>query len=288
MSASSLLVNVSKLTDCDYESIIQSLITNVDLVWINALALEINQRDVQNKLMALKEAGLVKIWDYEIAMNKSSSELIDRVLTVEQFKENSRYLNDMMSSIISNTMEKSSDYTTFSIENRNMLNNFLTAKFCDAESIIQRNAVRTNIATGTNDPFQLYSKYLFNQTNINSVSGLSVDEILNLRKYSVYFRKKIREQIDQHIMVGDVPLSIIKADCEKLSKEYCQEINSRIKGGISYKGTGKGVALDIASIWVVPVTIFSIAQKLWDAVFNRDQRGFVMYLTTLQNSSNVR
>lgn len=287
MNGSSLLVNVSTLTTCDYESIIQSLITNVDLVWINALALEVNPTDVRNKLLTLKEAGLVKFWDYEVSMTSSSEPYVDRVLSIEQYKENSEYVNAQTANMVISSMQKSSDYTTFSIEKRNMLSNYLTAKFCGAESIIQRNSVRTNINTGTTDPFHLYSQYLFNETNIYSVSGLSIDEILKLRNLSGYFRKKIQAQIDQRIIVGDVPLSIIKEDCEKISKEYCQEINARIKGVISDEGIGTGLLLDIASFWL-PITVVPIGQKLWDALFDQDQRGFVMYLTTLQNSNNVR
>lgn len=287
MKNSSLLVNVSRLTKCDYESIIQSLITNVDLVWVNALALEINLPEVQQKLSALKEAGLLKVWDYEMSMNARSSGSVDKVFSIEQYRDSSLYLDAMMNDLISNTMQSPSDFTTFSIEKRNMLSNLLTAKFCGAESIIQRNSIRTNVATGKADLFQEYSKSLFNQTNISSVSGLSIDEILTLRKYSQYFRKKIQEQIDANLVSGEIPLSIIRQDCERLSKEYCSEINARIKGNLTLKGTGTGVALDIASIWLVPVTLYSIGQKVWDAIFNREQRGFVMYLTTLQNSNGV-
>ena len=87
MGTNSLLVNVSKLTTCDYESVIQSLITNVDFVWLNALAFEINDPDVQNKLYMLKEAGLLKVWDYEMALNSHSSPLVDKVFTVDEYKE---------------------------------------------------------------------------------------------------------------------------------------------------------------------------------------------------------
>lgn len=287
MKNSSLLVNVSRLTKCDYESIIQSLITNVDLVWVNALALEINPSEVQQKLSALKEAGLLKVWDYEMSMNARSSASVDKVLSVEQYRDSSAHLDAMMNDLISNTMQNPSDFTTFSIEKRNMLSNLLTAKFCGAGSIIQRNSIRTNVTTGKADLFQEYSKSLFNQTNISSVSGLSIDEIFTLRKYSRYFRKKIQEQIDANLIFGEIPLSIIRQDCERLSKEYCSEINARIKGNLTLKGTGTGLVLDIASIWLVPVTLYSIGQKVWDAIFNREQRGFVMYLTTLQNSNGA-
>ncbi len=287
MPNSSFLVNVSELTVHDYETIIQSLITNVDQIWINALALEINSKDVQKKLLTLKEAGLIKIWDNEISTHSLSSTMIDDVLTIEQSKENAKVLNEFMHGIVSNDMEKSSDYTTFNIECSNMLSNYFTAKSLGADSIIQRNAVRTIISTGTKDFIQPYSECLFNITNIRSVSGLTIDEILKLRKYSVYFRNKIQEQIEKHLILGDIPPSLIKQDCEKLSKEYCKEINSRIMSSINDSYIGKGIALDIASIWIVPVTLFSISKKLWDAVFNREQRGFVMYLSTLQKSNNV-
>lgn len=281
MDNSSLLANVSMLTECDYESIVQSLITNVDLVWINALALEINKSEMVKKLCALKEAGLVSIWDYEMGMSKHSIGSLNKVLTVEEYKNNSEYLDAMMPDLVESAMGESSDFTTFNIESRNMLSNFLIAKNCGATSVIQRNLIQ-NVSTGKQDVFQLYADCLFNQTNIRSVSSLSVEKIIQLRKYSQHFRNKIQEQIDNHLISGDVPLPIIKQDCEQLSKEYCEEINSRIGGNPI-----KGIALDIASIWIVPVTIFSIAQKLWDTIFNREQRGFVMYLTTLQNSGSI-
>lgn len=281
MDNSSLLTNVSMLTKCDYESIVQSLITNVDLVWINALAFEINKSEMVKKLCALKEAGLVRIWDYEMGMSKHSIGALNKVLTVEEYKNNSEYLDAMMPNLVESAMGKPSDFTTFNIESRNMLSNFLIAKNCGATSVIQRNSIQ-NVLTGKQDVFQLYADCLFNQTNIRSVSSLTVEKIIQLRKYSQHFRNKIQEQIDNHLISGNVPLPIIKQDCEQLSKEYCEEINSRIGGSPI-----KGIALDIASFWIVPVTIFSIAQKLWDTIFNRKQRGFVMYLTTLQNSGSI-
>lgn len=281
MENSSLLTNVSMLTQCDYESIIQSLITNVNLVWVNALALEINSSEMEKKLCALKEAGLIRTWDYEVKMNKCSEGVLDKVITLEEYKKNAEYLDAMMPDLVKNGMGQSSDFTTFNIERRNMLSNFLIAKDCGATSVIQRNTIQ-DVKTGNRDIFQLYTNCLFSHTNIRSISALSVEEIIQLRKYSKYFREKIQEQITAHLVSGDVPLSIIKQDCEQLSKEYCKEVNSRIGGSPI-----KGIALDIASIWLSPVTGLSIAQKLWDMIFNRKQRGFVMYLTTLQNGGRI-
>lgn len=286
MKNSSFLVNVSELTQHDYESIIQSLITNVDSVWVNAVAFEINPPEVKKKMCELVDAGLIKIWDYEVSMNKHSGQMVDKVLTLEEHKKNSVYLDTMMDDLMSNGMNASSDYTTFNIEQRNMLSNLLTAKFCEAESLIQRNSSRMNIATGNPDMIQAYADCLFNETNIYSLSGLSVDEILKLRKYSRFFRKKIQEKIDAHMLSGEVSLSIVRQDCTELSKEYCDEINSRISSSLTTMGTGTGIALDIASFWVVPVTLYSIAQKLWHAAFHHNQRGFIMYLTTLKKSSS--
>lgn len=286
MNNSSLLTNVSKLTQHDYESVIQSLITNVDTVWVNALAFEINSPEVKKKMYELREAGLVKIWDYEVSMNRHSEKIINKVLTLEQHKKNTASLNTIMQEKANKGFEVSSDFTTFNIEQRNMLSNLLTAKFCGAESIIQRNSIRTNITTGNTDMFQAYADCLFNETNIYTLSGLSVDEILNLRKYSKHFRKKIQEKIDEHMISGEVPISVIRQDCKELSREYCDEINSRISSSLTTFGTGTGIALDIASFWVIPVTLYSIAQKLWDATFHQSQRGFVLYLTTLKKNSD--
>lgn len=286
MRNSSLLVNVSKLTHCDHESIIQSLITNVDEVWINALAFEINDSEVERQLRALNEAGLVRVWDYEKSMSNHSTNMVAKVLTVEEYKAHAEYVEVMMEELVKARMTQSSDYTTFNIEMRNMLTNLLTAKFCNAESIIQRDSRRVDISTGKQDVFQRYTDCLFNYTNIDSVSALSIESILELRKYSRFFRDRIQKMINDHILTSDIPLSQIREDCRKLSMEYCNELNARIRGGISPSGTAKGVALDIASIWLAPVTILSITQKLWDSVFNRKQRGYIMYLTTLTN--NIR
>lgn len=282
-----LMVNVSKITDCDYESIIQSLITNVDEVWINALALEINPEPVVRKLLSLKEVGLVNFWDYEVSLHGNRLVTVDRIITSEEYKESNAYVQEMMQDIVKNRIEHQSDFTTFNIETKNLLSNFMIAKYCEAGSIIQRNTVSTSVTTGEHDLLQVYAQYLFNQTNIYSVANLSIEEIMELRKYSKYFRNKIQEYIDKRLISGNIPVSSIRQDCESISREYCEEINSRIKSGATIKGTGTGVALDIVSIWLGPLTFYSIGQKLWDMVFHRNQRGFVMYLTTLRKSKGI-
>lgn len=287
MKNNALMINVSKITTCDYESVVQSLITNVDVVWINPLSLEINSAQVVKKLLNLKEAGLIKFWDYELSLHGNTQLIIDRIITSEEYKESNIYIQEMMQDIVKNCIEQKSDFTTFNIEKKNLLSNFLIAKYCGAESLIQRNGVNMSVATGEKDLLQTYAQYLFNQTNICTVSGLSIEEILELRKYSKYFRSKIQMHINKKLVNGNIPISVIKKDCELLSREYCEEINSRVKRGTTLVGTGTGIALDIASIWLVPVTLYSIGQKLWDTVFHKEQRGFVMYLTTLQKSKGT-
>lgn len=285
MKKSSFLVSVSEITEHDYESIIQSLITNVDLVWVNALAFEINPPEVNKMMHELVDAGLIKIWDYEVSMNKHSAQMVDKVLTLEDHKKNAGYLDAMMDDLVSRQLDTSSHFTTFNIEQRNMLSNLLTAKFLESESIIQRNTSRINVVTGNPDMTQAYADCLFNETNIYSLSGLSIDEILKLRKYSQYFRKKIQEKIDAHMVSGEVSFPIIRQDCKELSREYCEAVNSHL-GDLTIRGMGKGLALDIASFWISPLSYYTIAQKLWDAIFHRNQRGFIMYLTTLKKSTS--
>lgn len=288
MKKSSFLVSVSEITEHDYESIIQSLITNVDVVWVNALAFEINPPEVNKMMHELVDAGLIKIWDYEVSMNKHSAQMVDKVLTLEDHKKNAAYLDAMMDDLVSRQLDTSSHFTTFNIEQRNMLSNLLTAKFLESESIIQRNTSRINVVTGNLDMTQAYADCLFNETNIYSLSGLSIDEILKLRKYSQYFRTKIQEKIDAHMVSGEVSFPIIRQDCKELSREYCEEVNSRLSD-LTIRGMGKGFALDIASFWISPLSYYTIAQKLWDAIFHRNQRGFIMYLTTLkQSTSRIR
>lgn len=221
-------------------------------------------------------------------MHKSTLATINRVITSEEYKESNTRIQEMMQDVIKNGITQQSDFTTFNIEKKNLLSNFMIAKYCDASSLIQRNAARVSVSTGEEDLLQSYTQYLFNQTNIYSVSGLSIEEILELRKYSKDFRGKIQKYIDRNLINGSIPMSVIRQDCESMSREYCEEVNSRIKGGATFFGTGTGVALDIASIWLVPVTLYSIGQKLWDSIFHKEQRGFIMYLTTLQKSKGIQ
>lgn len=275
---SSLMVNVSKITDCDFEGIIQSLITNVDTVWVNRLTLDINNPEIVKKIAELKEAGFVKYWDYEMTGKHLNS--VSRIITAEEYRNIESYIAEMMEDINTHIVNINNTIT-YDIENKNMLFNFLIANYCGAKSIIQRNNTQTIVKSGTQDLMQAYANCLFNETSIYSVSNLSVDDIIQLRKYSSSFRKKIKSHIDDHLINGSIPISVIKEDCHNISKEYCEEINSRIEGLISFKGTGVSLAMDIMSFWIMPVTVYSIAQKLWDAIFHKDQRGFVMYLTTL-------
>ena len=275
---SSLMVNVSKITDCDFEGIIQSLITNVDTVWVNRLTLDINNPEIVKKIEELKEAGFIKYWDYEMTGKHLNS--VSRIITAEEYRNTESYIAEMMEDINAHTANINNTIT-YDIENKNMLFNFLIANYCGAKSIIQRNNTQTIVKSGAQDLMQTYANCLFNETSIYSVSNLSVDDIIQLRKYSSSFRKKIKSHIDEHLINGSIPISVIKEDCHNISKEYCEEINSRIAGLISFKGTGISLAMDIMSFWIIPVTIYSMAPKLWDALLYKDQRGFVMYLTTL-------
>lgn len=287
MENNALMVNVSEISVCDYESIIQSLITNVNKVWINALSLDVNSGPIVKKLLSLKEAGLINFWDYELSLHGNALSKIDRVITSEEYNETNVYIQEMMEDIVRNSIDHQSDFTTFNIEKKNLLSNFMIAKYCKAGSLIQRNITSIHVKTGEVDLVRIYAQQLFNETNIFSVAGLSIDEIIELRKYSKYFRNKIQTYIDEKLVNGNIPISIIRKDCKLISQEYCEEINSRIKGGATTGGTSKGIALDIASIWISPVTLYSIGQKLWDTIFHREQRGFVMYLTTLQKSKGI-
>lgn len=164
MTNNALMVNVSKITDCDFESIIQSLITNVDEVWINALSLEINTEIITKKLLSLKEAGLIKFWDYELSLHKNALATINRVITSEEYEESNICIQEMMQDVIKNTKTQQSDFTTFNIEKKNLLSNFMIAKYCDAGSLIQRNTTRVSVSTGEEDLLQIYSQNLFNTT----------------------------------------------------------------------------------------------------------------------------
>ena len=277
------LTTVSSLSECDYESVIQSLITNCNQVWVNELAFDKNQEKMVDKLFELREAGLIKVWNYEILLNNRSSK-IDKVISNEEHNEANSYVDQILLQGEEQSLKNDTQYTTFRIEKRNMLTNLVTAKFCGADSIIQRDSKPISVQSGKQNLFQLYAQQLFNETCIDSVSGLSVDDIMKLRKYSSAFRKKINGIINERLINGEVPPSVIREDCKKLSAEYCNEINERIKSSMSVVGVVKGVALDILSLLLSPISLIGAASKIGDFALNHEKRGVIMYLTTLKTA----
>ena len=283
---STLLVNVCRIQPVDYESIIQSLITNTDSLWLQSMVMDVNGKDMISRIERLMEPGLINLWDYEKRLGKSTAE-IKRVITLEEYAEADQYTTQLVSEMAAgSTNMVSSDYTAWNIEKKNTFSNLITAKYCGASSLLQR-SVPTRIATFHNendgsDLIQLYSKYIFAQTNIRSLSNLTIEQIIDLRKLSIYYRNEIQSKLNDHILPSNVPISIIEKDCEEITRKYCETVNEIVLENYSTKGLLQSLALDITSCFIEPLSYFLMGRKVFDLVFKRKQRGFIIYLTKLQ------
>lgn len=286
---STFIVNVSRLQAVDYESIVQSLITTSDTVWLQAMVLDANNTDMTNKIMELIDAKLVKLWDYEVQLGKTSIQP-SRIITIEEFKEADEYTTQLVSDMTDNKNSSlPHEFTTLNIEMKNTFSNMVLADYCGAETMLKRCNSLTSVNNKNTDDykiFEMYTKYLFNMTSISSMQCLSVDDILELRKFLPAFRTEIHNKIKNHLLSGHIPSSEIERDCKELSKRYCEMIDEAVSEKYGTNRITEGIMIDILSLLVSPLDYFQSLHKVYDLVFNRNERGFLMYLYKLRQKTN--
>jgi len=285
-NSSTLLVNVCRLQPVDYESIIQSLITNTDYLWLQSMAMDVNDKSTVYKIEQLIEVGLISLWDYEKRLGKGTAKL-NRVITLEEYKEADQYTTQLVSEMTyQNTRMLSSDYTTWNIEKRNTFSNLIIANYCGASSLLQRSApslVSLHIAGQEgSDLLQLYSKYLFGKISIQTLSNLTIEQILELRQLSAFFRNEIKIKINSHLLSNEIPLVQIEQDCNELYMKLSEMVDAAIMDKYSTQKIGESLSLDILSCFIEPLSYFLKGQKIYDLIFKRKQRGFVVYLSKLK------
>jgi len=285
-NSSTLLVNVCRLQPVDYESIIQSLITSTDFLWLQSMAMDVNDKPTVYQLEQLIESELVSLWDYEKRLGKRTVKL-GRVITLEEYKEADQYTTQLVSEMTSqNTRMLSSDYTTWNIEKRNTFSNLIIADYCGASSLLQRSAPSSaslHIAGQEgSDLLQLYSKYLFGKISIRTLSNLTIEQILELRRLSTFFRSEIQKKIDSHLLSNNIPLIQIEQDCNDLYVKLSEMVDAAVMDKYSTQDIGESLSLDILSCFIEPLSYFLKGQKVYDLIFKRKQRGFVVYLTKLK------
>ncbi len=285
MNNSSFVPNIGRLQSFDYEGIVQALITRTDTVWLQALTLDTNDSDLLHSIDELLEAGLINLWDYEIPLGHTSRK-INRVITIEEhnlIEECKAQLVDEMARAAG--ISKYSDYTTVNIERKNTISNQLLAECCGSNSIIQRypgNFINhySSSRTSANDLVDLYTPYLFGKTEMGNLSTLSIDDILELRKLSKYYRSKIQEYASKH-MFSIIPEAQIKKDCDEIHKEYEAMVHEAVRDKYSGNSVRGGIILEMLSVFVSWMPFISIPQKIIESILNRKERGFVLYMSRL-------
>ena len=184
---------------------------------------------------------------------------------------------------------KHSDYTIVNIERKNTIYNQLLAECCGSTSIIQRypgNFYWSNRRKqNSNELIDLYTPYLFGKTSMSNLSDMSVDDILELRKFSKYYRSKIQEYANKHTF-SLIPEAQIKKDCEAIHAEYDSLVQEAIRDKYSSSSVGSGIVLDVLSCFVSWIDFISIPQKIIASILNRNERGFVMYMSRMSAATN--
>ena len=111
-----LLTNFAEIRDTEYESILQSLIVNVDRVWLSANSLKLCTQDIYRNIMQLHEAGIVCLWNYEENCNSGNYSFMDKIITFDEHKASKDSLKEYIDYRVREDLKDSSEYTTFKIE----------------------------------------------------------------------------------------------------------------------------------------------------------------------------
>lgn len=286
-NTSTFVPDISRLQQIDYQSIVQTLITRTDTIWLQSMVMDVNSQETIKNLSGLIEAGLIELWDYELRLGRGSIQP-KRVITLEEHNEAEQYKNLLVDEMLRSSSEMhASDYTTLNIEKKNMITNQLLAHYCDANSLLQRfphvNSIVSRNEQKT-DILNLYTTHLFGVTNISQLQNLSVDDILELRKLSKHLRVAIQKCIDKHLLQTNIPEELIRQDCQDLHRQYDELIREAIEEKYSNRSIIRDTTIETLSLVAGWTSFISIPKKIIESILNRKERGFVIYMTRLGNA----
>lgn len=297
MKNSVFMPNVAKLQTFDYQGIVQTLITRTDVVWLPKMALDVNEPSMLRRIEELKEAKLIKLWDYEKSLSRNSRKP-DKIITLEEHEEiencKSLFVEEMMRN---SELDRHSDYTTVNIERKNAITNILLAERCGSNSIVQRypgNFIDRTIDSQTinykrsgDELADLYTPFLFGKTVMGNLSELSIEDIVDLRKLSKYYRSKIQEYAHEHSSTL-IPEAKIKQDCEAIHEEYEKLIQEDVGEKFSLLSLGGDITLEILSCFVSWIPYISLSKNIIETITKRKDRGFVMYMSRLSTATKKK
>ena len=261
------------------EQIYRSLLTFHDIVYVRSSVFN-NEGPRAGAIAELRDADLVR----GVGLESDTPELVnasDIVVPTEVHLQISGSIAEAVSSrpYVPPDASRAPERTSRIVERRVTLWNVGVAIHLAADlahfaprPLSTEQAIQTE---GTRLGLQLdVSDLLFAVFRIASVSGLSVDEILTLRKQLPKVRKQIRSLVEAHARLSSDPaereqsLVAIEDSIYELQKQVFDSV-SRNRGIPGRLHTGAGVLLDVVGLFFFQLSIVGmfadIADFLWDA-----------------------
>lgn len=283
--------------DLALEQIYKSLLTFHDLVYIRSSATQSDQIGA-GVIAELRDAGLVQLLGLEsdptTVINSS-----DVVLPGDVHITIANSIDDAISHrpYIPNDGLPDPERTSRIVDRRVTLWNVSLATHLAADlghfatrSIVTEQAIQTE---GTRLGLQLdVSDLLFAVFRVVSVSGLSVDELVKLRKQLPKVRKQIRQLVDGHARLSSDPaereqsLGAIEDSIYELQDQVLDSV-AQSRGVQGRLRTGTGLLLDVVGLFFYQVSFIGmfadVAEFLWDARKDR----LVLYMHSISRAPMI-
>lgn len=215
----------------DWESILHSIITYSDKIWLNS-NYKFSDQIESNKtskflsiLNDLKEEGIVLTWQLESNLHNSDNS-ISRVITNDEH----RNLYNEINQTIVNGCKGDFDIQSKFVEARHELFYLGLTRICEAHGITCNKLEASNLISrlcsqeyiSYENILKKYSYHLFQEFSIGNLSKLSSSDIIKLRSSSKYYRNRVNACIQKKLLPLQKLDEEIINDCKNLYRE-CED-----------------------------------------------------------------
>lgn len=276
----------------DWESVVHSIITYADKIWLNS-DYKFSGQIESNKtsrflsiLNDLKNEGIILTWQLESNLN-SRDNSVNRVITCDEHRSLYSEINEGIANLIKGDYDIQSKF----VEARHELFYLCITKLCQADGItcnkLQTNKLISGLCSQKHISYEnilkKYSYHIFQEFSIGSLSKLSSSDIIKLRLESKYFRDRVNGYIRDKLLPLCKSDKDIIEDCRSLHRECEDYIREYLVKECGWKNTYKKAIkeLNLAVIGIfTPLVAFITPFEKVIRRFMKDESedGFLIYM----------
>ena len=301
-SYSLLVEQKSPISIIQWDEIVRNLIMFSDTIWLHRSAVAFDQnldtaleRHYELVYSDLIDAGLIKFYSFESDSDidcKNSSRVITREehlklydTIIDKVNEPHKYLYDSL---------QDPERTSRIIEQRNELWKYGLATLLESEiSFNYKNTKRIDPEITNRSLNSKMTSELFTAFGISSLSHLDANDIITLRSNSQKHRKTIQDITTKARTDPNTTITKVVNDEYKEAIEKINQLATDVTGNGAVKNLVINSTINIVSlipfsyIILVPLTALVCGKDLFEFLRSRKKYGFVLFMNTLKNKSQI-